>query len=86
VNRGRVRLADDPSLWTRALFEQERVEPASTTPEAAVAAAGLPETFPGDPIDRLLYATAADLRLPLITRDRAIHRLAAQRRDIRTIW
>jgi PIN domain nuclease of toxin-antitoxin system len=37
-------------------------------------AAELPASFPGDPMDRIIAATALDQGVPLITKDRAMHR------------
>ncbi len=39
------------------------------SPAIAVAAADLPQSFPGDPMDRLIAATSIVLRLPLVTKD-----------------
>ena len=84
--RGRIALAAEPQMWIRSLFGQDRVEVAPLSPSAAVAAADLAEDFPGDPVDRLLYGTAGDLRLPFVTRDRTIRSYAASHRDVRVIW
>jgi PIN domain nuclease of toxin-antitoxin system len=37
--------------------------------DVAVAASELPRSFPGDPMDRLIAATAIVLGLPLVTKD-----------------
>lgn len=60
-----------------ALFE---VKPITTA--VALAAARLPDTFPGDPADRLIAATAIVEGVPLITADRNIRRS----RLVKTIW
>ncbi len=39
----------------------------------AEAAAGLPATFPGDPVDRIIYATALVNGWQLVTRDGRMH-------------
>jgi PIN domain nuclease of toxin-antitoxin system len=39
------------------------------TPFIAAAAVDLPDSFPGDPMDRLIYATAVESGLQLVTRD-----------------
>ena len=48
----------------------------------AVLANQLPLTYPGDPSDRLIGATALDEGCPLITKDRSIRNF----RQIKTIW
>jgi PIN domain nuclease of toxin-antitoxin system len=42
------------------------------TPAIAANAAGLPSSFPRDPTDRIIYATAIEHGVKLVTRDRAI--------------
>jgi PIN domain nuclease of toxin-antitoxin system len=42
------------------------------TPAVADTAAALPASFPGDPADRLIYATAIEHGLKLVTKDQAI--------------
>jgi PIN domain nuclease of toxin-antitoxin system len=42
------------------------------TTAIADSAADLPASFPGDPADRLIYATAIEHGLKLLTKDRAI--------------
>jgi PIN domain nuclease of toxin-antitoxin system len=42
------------------------------TPAIAAGAAGLPSSFPRDPTDRIIYATAIEHGVKLVTKDRAI--------------
>jgi PIN domain nuclease of toxin-antitoxin system len=42
------------------------------TPSVATGAVSLPSTFPGDPADRLIYATAIETGLRLVTKDRRL--------------
>ncbi len=43
-----------------------------TTPAIAAGAATLPTTFPGDPADRLIYATAVEHGWQLVTKDQRL--------------
>jgi len=52
------------------------------TAQIALAAAQLPSTFPSDPSDRIIAATAIVERIPLLTADQHIRRSRA----LRTIW
>jgi PIN domain nuclease of toxin-antitoxin system len=73
VARGRIALDRDVSSWVGQGLADARVE--SLPPSAQVAVeAGLLDSrsFPGDPVDRLIYATARSLGATLVTRDRAI--------------
>jgi PIN domain nuclease of toxin-antitoxin system len=54
------------------------------SPAIAATAACLPSSFPGDPADRLIYATAIEHGLRLVTKDNAI-RGHDQPRSL-TIW
>lgn len=56
--------------WLQGLSAQVRT--IALTPPIADAAAGLPSSFPGDPADRLIYATAVEHGLRLVTKDRAL--------------
>ncbi len=52
------------------------------TVEVAVLAAGLPESFPRDPADRLIAATAIVEGMPLVTADARIR----QSKVVETVW
>ena len=52
------------------------------TPRIAILANQLPLSYPKDPSDRLIGATALDAGCPLITKDRSIRDF----RQIKTIW
>jgi PIN domain nuclease of toxin-antitoxin system len=68
--------------WLGQLAAQVRTVP--VTPAIALAAATLPSTFPGDPADRLIYATALGTGLRLITKDERLRGYRAPRAV--TIW
>jgi PIN domain nuclease of toxin-antitoxin system len=42
------------------------------TPAIAATAVSLPTSFPGDPADRLIYATAVEHGCRLVTKDRRL--------------
>jgi PIN domain nuclease of toxin-antitoxin system len=56
--------------WLQGLAAQLRT--IGITPAIADAAASLPSSFPGDSADRIIYATALEHGLGLVTKDRAI--------------
>ena len=56
--------------WLEGLSEQVRT--VGATPSIALAAVSLPSSFPGDPADRLIYATAVERGWSLITKDRRL--------------
>jgi PIN domain nuclease of toxin-antitoxin system len=56
--------------WLEVLGAQVRT--VGVTPAIAASAAALPSSFPRDPMDRLIYATAIEHGVKLVTRDQAI--------------
>ncbi len=83
---GRIALDRDPLVWVADLLRTPGIVSAPLSPEAAAWAGTLATTFPGDPIDRLLYATARDLRVPLVSKDERLHAYANTAREIQLIW
>jgi len=53
--------------WLETIAAQVRT--VGISPGVAAAAVSLPSSFPGDPADRLIYATAIEGGWPLITKD-----------------
>ena len=83
VLRRRITLDREVSAWVGQALAPARVTALPPSAEIAVAAGQLDsDRFPGDPADRLIYATARASRARLVTRDDAIRRFDA--RD--TIW
>ena len=68
--------------WLHGLAAQLRT--IAISPAIADTAVGLPSSFPQDPADRLIYATAIEHGLPLVTKDRAIRSEARPRSLI--VW
>jgi PIN domain nuclease of toxin-antitoxin system len=83
---GRLDLDRAVSTWVRDLLQDPRITTAPLEPEAAVWAGNLGADFPGDPIDRLIYATARDLRVPLISKDERLHGYARGRGEVDVLW
>lgn len=78
----RIALTISIDSWLRRLATQVRTIP--VTPDIAATAVNLPSTFPGDPADRLIFATAIERGWPLITKDQ---KLRAHRHPRRiTVW
>jgi PIN domain nuclease of toxin-antitoxin system len=84
--QGRIALDREPETWVQDLLHEDRIAVATLSPEAAAWAGGLGESFAGDPVDRLLYATARDLRVPLVSKDDRLRDFAARAGDVRVIW
>ena len=66
----RINVSIPISTWLEGLSAQVRT--VGTTPAIALAAVALPSSFPGDPADRLIYATAVEHGWPLVTKDRRL--------------
>lgn len=67
---GRIALSIPRRSWLEQLSREVRT--LAVTPSIADAAVGLPSSFPGDPADRLIYATALERGLRLVTKDRRL--------------
>ncbi len=68
----RIMLAVPIRSWLDGLAAD--VRSVSTTPAIAATAVALPAAFPGDPADRLIYATAVEHGWELVTKDRQLRR------------
>jgi PIN domain nuclease of toxin-antitoxin system len=79
---GRLKLIPDTRVWIRRALSLPSVVPAPVTPDVAVAAGSLPPPFPGDPADRIIYATTVTRGGRLVTADRRLARLD----PTRTVW
>jgi PIN domain nuclease of toxin-antitoxin system len=82
VRRGRLELGEPMQSWLQDLqrMPELRLEPVSAS--IAGAAGALPETLHGDPIDRIIVATAAALGAKLVTADRLLRRSTL----VDTVW
>lgn len=68
--------------WLGQLGAQVRTVPITTA--IALTAVSLPSSFPGDPADRLIYATALETGQQLVTKDERLRAYRAPRAV--TIW
>ena len=68
---GRIGVRGTVQAWLRRISMDVRT--LGLTPSIAATAAGLPRTFPGDPADRLIFATAVENGIPIVSKDRAMH-------------
>lgn len=78
----RIRVTVSLRSWLDGLAPGVRTVP--VTPAVAATAAELPTDFPGDPADRLIFATAVEHGWQLVTKDRRLRDHRHPRRI--TIW
>lgn len=78
----RIVVAIPVRSWLEQLAAQVRT--IGTTPAIAATAVSLPSSFPGDPADRIIYATAVEHGWLLVTKDRRLRRQRYPRPI--TIW
>ena len=84
---GRIELDRPIASWIARLFDDRRSAVAQLSPEAAGWAGALDgATFPGDPADRLIYATAREHRIPLVSKDVRIRSFAEVAGDVDVVW
>jgi PIN domain nuclease of toxin-antitoxin system len=72
VKKGRLRITGDLNAWFRYALQEAGIRLLPLTPEIAVRSAALPDLH-GDPIDRVLIATALEHDAVFLTKDAAIH-------------
>jgi len=72
VTKGRLRLPQKPDTWFRSLLSRDELDLAPLSPEVLTGSSFLPGDPPPDPADRIFAATARELGLTLVTRDRAL--------------
>lgn len=70
AHHDRVTVAVPVRSWLERLAAQ--VLTVGVTPAVADTAVSLPASFPGDPADRLIYATAIERGWRLVTKDRKL--------------
>lgn len=80
--RGRIVVTLPVRSWLEGLSAEVRT--VGTTPAIASTAVSLPASFPGDPADRLIYATAIEHGWQLVTKDRRLRRHRSPRQI--AIW
>jgi PIN domain nuclease of toxin-antitoxin system len=77
ATKGRIHLALPALAWFQRFLRVPGIRLTPLTAEAALHASTLPDGFHADPADRLLVATARELSVPIVTRDRKILAYAA---------
>ncbi len=80
--RGRLRTSGSIESAIRTIVEKSRVHVVEMTPEIAALTTTFPETYPRDPGDRLIGATARALGISLVTEDERIRSSPL----VRCIW
>lgn len=72
VSRSRLKLERPVLRWFEDLLEEGQISLAATSAQMLVASSFLPGTPPADPADRIIIATAREMNLTILTRDRII--------------
>ena len=82
IERGRLRLRGDARSGIREALSIEKLQVVPVSEAIAVEAGLLGAGFHGDPADRIIVATALELKAPLVTKDERIRDSAC----VRTLW
>ncbi len=80
--KGEIRPRGTPQTWLREFVDRTGLALRDITIEIAAVAGHLPPTFPADPFDRVIAATALVLKMPLVTADTRIQKSGV----VETIW
>jgi len=81
-NSGRLRTTGSVESSIRMILESSRVRVIELTPEIAALSTTFPESYPKDPGDRLIGATARAFGMTLVTQDERIRSSPL----LRTVW
>lgn len=79
---GRIATRGGIDAWLRRISLEVRT--LGLTPSVAAIAATLPDTFSADPADRLIFATAMDHGIPIVSKDGSMREHAAL--AVQVIW
>lgn len=82
AKRGRISLREPPLDWIHKSLAASRTIVLPVSTDIAVGAAMLPRNIVGDPVDRIIIATALQYRVALVTKDHKIHDAGI----VETIW
>lgn len=82
VQHSRISLAVPVLAWLEELSSQVRT--VGISPAVAATAVSLPASFPGDPADRLIYATAIEQGWRLVSKDARLRRHRHPRKIV--VW
>lgn len=80
ATNGRLEISQTVDAFVERIASRTAIRP--ITVKVAVLATQLPDTYPGDPCDRLIGATALAEGMTLVTKDRNIRSC----RQVKTIW
>lgn len=78
----RLNLLVDVETWITRIIEQPHFMVINPTPDILIKSVNLPDSFPNDPVDRIIAATALSLGATLITKDKKIR----QYKKLQTWW
>jgi PIN domain nuclease of toxin-antitoxin system len=85
--RGHLELDRPIRTWLEHASTRDRIEMLVVTRRICVTAALLSdEGFQGDPVDRLIAASAIESRAPLVTKDGLIRRWSKRTARLSTVW
>ena len=82
VVKKRLVLDRDVEVWVDQALKLPKMQLLPLTPRIAVKSTRLGQEFHGDPVDRILVATASEYGCPLISKDKRISEL----HGLKVVW
>lgn len=78
ARKGRFKSSLTPARWFERLIDAPGMVLAEMPPKVLIASSELPNFRPGDPVDRIIAATAREYGFTIVTRDAALLDYAQQ--------
>ncbi|MCR1793170.1 MULTISPECIES: type II toxin-antitoxin system VapC family toxin [unclassified Leptospira] len=72
IVKKRIQISGTLNRWLQDAYTAPGIQPYRLTPEVIVESVNLPDSFHGDPADRIIVATARVLNAELVTKDKEI--------------
>ena len=82
LEKKRIGISCDPEEWINQALEMPKLRLVPLSPAIAYRSTVLPQTFPGDPADQIIVATAREENATILTKDKNIQ----QYKYVRTLW
>ena len=82
LEKKRIGISCDPEQWINQALEMPKLRLVPLSPVIVYRSTVLPRSFPGDPADQIIVATAREENATVLTKDKNIR----QYKHVRALW